>query len=201
MPNSITEIGENAFEGCNKLTSIIIPDSVVSIGKNAFENCTGLTAITIPNSVKTIDNYAFSGCNNLKSITLSDSTITIGSYAFNKCKGISTIKIPGSVTSIGKGAFNDCNGLREIFTKYKDPITLPEEVFNAQIYNNAILHIPEGCNKYYQIRAYWKNFATIWDDNGKPGSSGETYTEGDINHDGTVDMDDVSALINQILSK
>ena len=54
---------------------------------------------------------------------------------------------------------------------------------------------------YYQIRAYWKNFATIWDDNGKPGSSGETYTEGDINHDGTVDMDDVSALINQILSK
>lgn len=201
MPNSITEIGENAFNGCNKLTSIIIPDSVVSIGKNAFENCTGLTAITIPNSVKTIDNYAFSGCNNLKSITLSDSTITIGSYAFNKCKGISTIEIPVSVTSIGKGAFPNCNGLREIFTKYKDPITLPEEVFNAQIYDNAILHIPEGCNKYYQIRAYWKNFATIWDDNGKPGSSGETYTEGDINHDGTVDMDDVSALINQILSK
>lgn len=201
MPNSITEIGVNAFNGCNKLTSIIIPDSVVSIGKNAFENCTGLTDITIPNSVKTIDNYAFSGCNNLKSITLSNSTITIGSYAFNKCAGISTITIPVSVTSIGKGAFNDCNGLREIFTKYKDPITLPEEVFNAQIYNNAILHIPEGCNKYYQIRAYWKNFATIWDDNGKPGSSGDTYTEGDINHDGTVDMDDVSAIINQILSK
>lgn len=224
MPNSITKIGVNAFNGCNKLTSIIIPDSVVSIGehaftgctgltsikipmlvktigKNAFENCTGLTTITIPNSVKTIDNYAFSGCNNLKSITLSDSTITIGSYAFNKCAGISTINIPVSVTSIGKGAFNDCNGLREIFTKYKDPITLPEEVFNAQIYNNAILHIPEGCNKYYQIRAYWKIFATIWDDNGKPGSSGDTYTEGDINHDGTVDMDDVSAIINQILSK
>lgn len=201
MPNSITESGVNAFKGCNKLTSIIIPDSVVSIGKNAFENCTGLTDITIPNSVKTIDNYAFSGCNNLKSITLSNSTITIGSYAFNKCAGISTITIPVSVTSIGKGAFNDCNGLREIFTKYKDPITLPEEVFNAQIYNNAILHIPEGCNKYYQIRAYWKNFATIWDDNGKPGSSGDTYTEGDINHDGTVDMDDVSAIINQILSK
>lgn len=201
MPNSITESGVNAFKGCNKLTSIIIPDSVVSIGKHAFEGCTGLTGITIPNSVKTIDNYAFSGCNNLKSITLSDSTITIGFYAFNKCEGISTIKIPVSVTSIGKGAFNDCNGLREIFTKYKDPITLPEEVFNAQIYNNAILHIPEGCNKYYQIRAYWKNFATIWDDNGKPGSSGETYTKGDINHDGTVDMDDVSALINQILSK
>ena len=201
MPNSITESGVNAFKGCNKLTSIIIPDSVVSIGEHAFEGCTGLTAITIPNSVKTIDNYAFSGCSNLKSITLSDSTITIGYYAFDKCAGISTIKIPASVTSIGKGAFNDCNGLREIFTKYKDPITLPKEVFNAQIYNNAILHIPEGCNKYYQIRAYWKNFATIWDDNGKPGSSGDTYTEGDINHDGTVDMDDVSAIINQILSK
>ena len=185
---------------CNHFSTVLIKTNWYTISCK-YNLCTGLTTITIPNSVKTIDNYAFSGCNNLKSITLSDSTITIGYYAFDKCAGISTIKIPASVTSIGKGAFNDCNGLREIFTKYKDPITLPKEVFNAQIYNNAILHIPEGCNKYYQIRAYWKNFATIWDDNGKPGSSGDTYTEGDINHDGTVDMDDVSALINQILSK
>lgn len=144
---------------------------------------------------------AFSGSPEVTSVSMPNSITEIGVNAFNGCNKLTSIIIPDSVVSIGEHAFDNCNGLREIFTKYKDPITLPEEVFNAQIYNNAILHIPEGCNKYYQIRAYWKNFATIWDDNGKPGSSGDTYTEGDINHDGTVDMDDVSALINQILSK
>ena len=43
IPNSVTEIGEYAFYGCESLTSVKIPNSVTSIGKNAFYNCTNLT--------------------------------------------------------------------------------------------------------------------------------------------------------------
>ena len=39
IPDSVTNIGENAFYGCNSLDSIIIPKSVVNIGNNAFGNC------------------------------------------------------------------------------------------------------------------------------------------------------------------
>ena len=48
----------------NKLiTELVIPNGVTSIKNNAFEGCSGLTSITIPNSVTSIGQEAFDGCN------------------------------------------------------------------------------------------------------------------------------------------
>ena len=46
IPNSVTSIGDRAFDGCKSLTSIEIPNSVTSIGELAFYNCESLTKIT-----------------------------------------------------------------------------------------------------------------------------------------------------------
>src|SRR5215471_8483754 len=46
----VTSIGTGAFAG-NSLTSVTIPNSVTNIGDFAFEYCLGLTNFTIPNSV------------------------------------------------------------------------------------------------------------------------------------------------------
>lgn len=54
IPNSVTNIGEGAFQYCNSLTSIKIPNSVTSIGEGAFHNCSMLTILTIPEKVSTI---------------------------------------------------------------------------------------------------------------------------------------------------
>ncbi len=70
VPDSVTSIGDYAFEYCTSLEGITIPDSVISIGSSAFENCTSLTSITIPDSVTSISAGAFQGCSNLESITL-----------------------------------------------------------------------------------------------------------------------------------
>ena len=62
IPNSITSIGDWAFEECYLLTSLIIPESVTSIGCSAFYGCYSLTSITIPKGVTNIGDLAFDGC-------------------------------------------------------------------------------------------------------------------------------------------
>jgi len=68
IPNSVTIIGNYAFNGCNSLTSIIIPNSVTSIGNYAFFGCSGLTSVTIGSDVASIGDKVFSGCSNLLSL-------------------------------------------------------------------------------------------------------------------------------------
>ena len=114
IPNSVTSIGDGAFEDCTGLTSITIPDSVTSIGDSTFEDCTGLTSITIPNSVTSIGCWAFWGCTGLTSITIPNSVTSIGSWTFKDCRSLTSITIPNSVTSIGCEAFYHCTGLTSI---------------------------------------------------------------------------------------
>ena len=68
IPNSVTSIGNDAFSGCDNLSSVTIPNSVISIGGSAFYGCFSLTSVTIPNSVTSIGYWAFAWCKNLKNV-------------------------------------------------------------------------------------------------------------------------------------
>ena len=114
IPNSVTSIGNSAFEHCSGLTSVTIPNSVTSIGWYAFYNCTSLTSVTIPNSVTSIGEGAFSGCSGLTSVTIPNSVTSIGINAFRGCTGLTSVTIPNSVTSIGNNAFYRCISLTSV---------------------------------------------------------------------------------------
>ena len=126
IPNSVTTIGFGAFYGCTDLTSVTIPNSVTTIGDGAFNRCYGLTSVTIPNSVTSIGNSVFNLCTGLTSVTIPNSVTTIGGYAFNKCTGLTSVTIPNSVTSIGEAAFSGCTGLTSV--------TIPNSVTTIEAY-------------------------------------------------------------------
>jgi hypothetical protein len=114
IPNSVTSIGDSAFESCSNLTSVTIPDSVSSIGRNAFRFCSNLTSVTIGDSVTSIGEYAFYSCSNLTSVTIPNSVTSIGIYAFYSCTNLTSVTIPNSVSSIREGAFDSCTNLTSI---------------------------------------------------------------------------------------
>ena len=56
------------FCGCTNLSCITIPDSVTNIGIDAFLGCTSLTSVSIPESVTVVGEEAFYGCTSLTAI-------------------------------------------------------------------------------------------------------------------------------------
>ena len=137
IPNSVTEIGGGAFTWCRGLKSIAIPNSVTEIGGGAFAWCDGLTSITIPNSVTSIGDTAFYDCSRLTSVTIPDSVTSIGSCAFYDCRSLTSVIIPNSVTKIGAGAFSGCSSLENI--------TIPNGI--TIIYGNTF----SGCTSLKNI--------------------------------------------------
>jgi len=61
IPNSVTNIGTDAFYGCDALTKVTIGNSVTSIGSAAFYNCISLTGVyfTGNSPTPTNDLYVF----------------------------------------------------------------------------------------------------------------------------------------------
>jgi hypothetical protein len=114
IPNSITSIGDSAFNECFSLTSIVIPNTVTSIGEDAFRWCDSLKSINIPDSVTSIGEQAFSCCILLKYIAIPDSVTTIPQGTFEGCRSLKAIVIPDGVRSIEYQAFKDCESLKYI---------------------------------------------------------------------------------------
>lgn len=65
LGHSITEIPDNAFEGCSSLKYMIAP-GVTKIGNNAFKNCTSLKDFSIPTDITEIGNNAFENAPSIK---------------------------------------------------------------------------------------------------------------------------------------
>ena len=109
MPN-VTSIGNEAFKGCNDLTSVTFPSGLTSIGNEAFYCCGALTSVTFPSGLTSIGTKAFISCDALTSITLPSSLTSIGNDAFYSCDALISVTISGNPT-MGARAFPDATTL------------------------------------------------------------------------------------------
>ena len=147
----VTGIGEDAFYSQRDITSLKIPNSIVEIGNEAFHNCSSLknvyindleawcnisfsngcanplerganlwvdnemvTTLVIPTSITEIKEFSFEGCGSIKNIVFHNNVTKIGREAFFNCGNIETLTIPDSVTAIDDWAFYWCSGLESV---------------------------------------------------------------------------------------
>lgn len=142
---TVTTIGTDAFLGLN-ITSVTIPDSVTEIGANAFAGCTNLTSVnyigdwsklTIQSGNPAVEDAANEQLFDFKFI-LNNTAVIVISYkgtaadvtipscykgkpvtmidhaAFHDNSAVTSVTIPDSVTSISDAAFYNCGNLETI---------------------------------------------------------------------------------------
>ena len=121
IPNSVTSIGDNAFNNSG-IESIVIPESVTDIGESAFTGCNKLRSVSLPSSLTSIKNNTFNCCFELSSITLPSNLKNIGQGAFAYCTSMTLLTIPASVDSIGMNICYYCPNLQSIKVDSKNPV-------------------------------------------------------------------------------
>ena len=107
--------GADLYLNNSLVTEVIVPESITEIKNNAFSGCESLTSITIPDSVTSIGNGAFCECSSLESITIPEGVTSIGNMTFYNCSSLTSITIPSSLTSIGYIAFEGCFKIKKVF--------------------------------------------------------------------------------------
>ena len=90
---TVTEIEENAFRGCEDVTSIAMPGTIDSIAATAFRKCSGLKELNLPASLRVIEEYAFDGCDGLTQIDIPASVEYIKPRAFTECVQLQNINV------------------------------------------------------------------------------------------------------------
>ena len=132
------------FDYNESVKTVKIESGVTTIGNYAFFGCSRMTSITLPSSLTSIGEYAFCSCESLTSVTLPSGLTSIGSLAFYYCESLTSITIPADVTAIEYGAFFGCSSLTAINVDSGNAVFSSD---NGLLYNKAkteLLYCPNG---------------------------------------------------------
>ena len=159
----LTQIADDAFNGCTQLVSMRLPKSVRQIGNRSFMGCAKLNQLEIHDGLQTIGEDAFNGCKVLPNISLPIESSTIPARAFKGCAAFTSVSLPISVQSVGDEAFANCTKLTsfEVNTFQPGSIELGASVFSGVDLTKAVLSVMQGTKSFFVSTDQWKDFGSI----------------------------------------
>ena len=116
MPESLTEVGVDAFDAANNLRSIRIPSAVTELGVGVFHNCKQLGDVSFaePARLKRVPKNAFQGT------------------------ALQSVRLPSSVVEVHANAFGECASLRHVVVGSPD-LVFDEAAFGTVSYTHLTL--------------------------------------------------------------
>lgn len=133
IPNTVTKIGDEAFKGNKKVTSVTIPGSVVDIGNNAFEACENLKKVAFTNPGEARNN------------------LLIRLSAFKDCTKLTDVEIPARVKQIVGNIFKGCTSLMEIKVNDNNPYYFAQD---GVLFGPALVEYSPKYDDNYVLLAY-----------------------------------------------
>ena len=141
IPDGVTTLRVNAFNGCASLEEVEIPDSVTMIYDHAFADTKSLKTIELPAGLTATSYGLFSG-SGLESITLPDGMIGLSRDTFLDCKNLTTVVMPDSMEVFGEYCFARCTSLKSLELP-KNTRVVEYGAFESTGLEQIV--IPEGC--------------------------------------------------------
>lgn len=101
IPNSVSEIGELAFEFCSNIENVILSNKLSVLRRQTFSGCNKLKEMNIPSSVRSIEETALGWTYNLENLVLNNGLKEIkDDFKFTK---INKLYIPKTVEKVQSG--------------------------------------------------------------------------------------------------
>lgn len=163
--------GYDLYLNGNLVEDLTIPSSVSEIGERAMQGCQRLKNITIPSHVKTINDKAFNGCYYIETITFEGGSPTIGKDVFGTYNNTYIISKMREPSGAPNGIINECQrrnilcvpaGCKETYGtaegwntfRYIVEASGPEEAFLDRgnlyrIYGDEVTLVKGGAHAYW----------------------------------------------------
>lgn len=150
---TVTRIADEAFSGCEGLTSVSLPGTLTDIGSDLFSGCRNLKSVTLPEGLTTVTGSMFNGCESLTSIDLPASVTRIEYNAFAGCSGLSSFTLTADMEYIADGAFSGCSGLKTLILADSDrPLSSLPRMDDASLEKVYV-----GCRIGAEDYWYWES--------------------------------------------
>lgn len=114
LPDSVTEIGYEAFAGCDALQFVRLPKELKSVEPGIFRGCLSLEKIEMSDTIKAFSESMFECCASLKDIPFRNGILELPRNVFSECVSIESATLPPSVAVIRSGAFGYCDNLETV---------------------------------------------------------------------------------------
>lgn len=186
MGKYVVSVYDYAFSENKDIQSIDFSNAkhLNEIGVRAFSECSSInTGITFPSGLNTLGYAAFQECTALPSVSFNNGLTTIPTQCFYGCTSLSEVFIPASVTSIGNRAFANCTQLADVYIQGFATAIDSTAFSNC---NSAVIHCYSNSTAHKFALDYGYNYE-LYD-------PPVTYKLGDVNDDGSVNINDVTAI-------
>ena len=114
MSLKVTAIKNNVFRNFKKLKKVTFGKNIKSIGNSAFAGCSRLSSVKYDNALQTVHKAAFKNCKSLKNVSLGKNIKSIGNSAFAGCSKLSNVKAGKKLEKVYRYAFKNDKKLKKV---------------------------------------------------------------------------------------
>lgn len=173
VPEGTKDLTE-MFYGCMNLVRVSLPQSLTNVGDMAFQSCESLEKVTLQPGVLNIGASAFDGCSSLVSLAIPEGVKSIGQRAFASCKELDYLSFPSTLESVGNYLLSFASSHMSLVVGATVPPAVGSYSFFPSPYG-VTLYVPDASVADYQAVEGWNAFSTVMPMSEAPENPNQTF--------------------------